>query len=328
MKKIVTLILLTLMVFSCNGQVKNNVEPDTKPDNSNEVNTQDIKTIVSYLASDELKGRDTGTDGIDKAATYIQNYFKNNNVKPYFNTYRDEFKIQSKGKELTGFNVVGLVEGNDATLKNEYIVIGAHYDHIGFVTAIKGDSIANGANDNATGTSVVMNLAKHFAKAKSSKRSIIFALFSAEEKGLKGSEHIAKRLKSQNIDLYTMINFEMLGVPFKDRGYEVFLTGFDRSNFAEKFNAYQGSNIIGASEVSKKYSLFMRSDNYAFFKEFNVPSHTISSCDLTNFDHYHKAGDEVEEMDFPFMANFINKIIPSIEKLANTTTKEIKLTDE
>ena len=137
-----------------------------------------------------------------------------------------------------------------------------------------------------------------------------------------------KRLKSQNIDLYTMINFEMLGVPFKERDYEVFLTGFDKSNFASKFNEYQGSNIIGFSEVSKQYNLFKRSDNYAFFQEFNVPSHTISSCDLTNFDHYHKVCDESGAMNFQFLSNVINSIIPGIEKMINTPTKEIILNEE
>jgi len=125
-----------------------------------------------------------------------------------------------------------------------------------------------------------------------------------------------------------MINFEMLGVPFKERDYEVFLTGFDKSNFASKFNEYQGSNIIGFSEVSKQYNLFKRSDNYAFFQEFNVPSHTISSCDLTNFDHYHKVGDESGAMNFQFLSNVINSIIPGIEKMINTPTKEIILNEE
>ena len=157
---------------------------------------------------------------------------------------------------------------------------------------------------------------------------MIFALFSAEEMGLRGSAHLAKKLKNQDIDLYTMINFEMLGVPFKERDYEVFLTCYDKSNFASKFNEYQGSNLIGFSEVSKQYSLFRRSDNYAFFQEFNVPSHTISSCDLTNFDHYHKVGDEADKMDYPFMADVINKTIVGLEKVINSSSKEIVLTNE
>ena len=319
MKKISILLLIALVTFSCNAQKEETIT----------ITTEEVKDIVTYLASDELKGRNTGTDGIDKAANYIQKQLKSYGVQPYFDDFNDKFKFANrKGDSIIGYNVVGYLEGTDKSLKDEYIVIGAHYDHIGFGKAVENDSIANGANDNATGTSAVMTIAKYFASKKNNKRSIIFALFSAEEMGLRGSAHLAKRLKSQNIDLYNMINFEMLGVPFKDRDYEVFLTGFEKSNFASKFNEYQKSNLLGFSEVSKKYSLFKRSDNYAFFQEFNVPSHTISSCDLTNFDHYHQVGDEAKEMDFDFMSAIINKMIPGLEILMNTPTKEIVLNEE
>ena len=321
MKKIIILLLISATVFNCKAK-KEEGESIT-------ITTEEVKDIVTYLASDELKGRNTGTEGINEAATYIQKQLESYGVKPYFKSYRDDFKFKSRAEDsISGYNVVGYIEGNDDNLKNEFIVIGAHYDHIGFGKAVENDSIANGANDNATGTSAVMTIAKYFAAKKSNKRSVIFALFSAEEMGLRGSAHLAKKLKNEDIDLYTMINFEMLGVPFKDRDYEVFLTGYDKSNFASKFNQYQGSNIIGFSEVSKQYSLFRRSDNYAFFQEFNVPSHTISSCDLTNFDHYHKVGDETQIMNFQFMSSVINKMIPGIEKMINTPTKEIILNAE
>ena len=320
MKKLNFLFLLTLLTLSCKAQ---------KEESSITITTEEVKQIVTFLASDDLEGRNTGTNGIDKAASYIEKELKSYGVKPYFNDFKDEFKFKSRGKDsIIGYNVVGYLEGTDENLKDEFIVIGAHYDHIGFGKSVENDSIANGANDNATGTAVTMMIAKYFAHNKNNKRSIIFALFSAEEMGLRGSAHLAKRLKSQDIDLYTMINFEMLGVPFKDRDYQVFLTGFDKSNFAARFNEYQESNLIGFSEVSKKYSLFKRSDNYAFFQEFNIPSHTISSCDLTNFDYYHKVGDEVDEMDFEFMSSITNKMIPGLEKLVNVTTKEIVLNED
>lgn len=320
MKKVVFLFLLTLLTLSCKAQ---------KEEKYITISTEQVKQIVSFLASDDLEGRNTGTTGIDKAANYIEDQLKSYGVKPYFNDFKDEFKFKARGKDsITGYNVVGYLEGTDENLKDEFIVIGAHYDHIGFGKSVENDSIANGANDNATGTAVTMMIAKYLAKSKNNKRSIMFALFSAEEMGLRGSAHLAKRLKSQDIDLYTMINFEMLGVPFKDRDYDVFLTGFDKSNFAAKFNEYQESNLIGFSDVSKKYSLFKRSDNYAFFQEFNVPSHTVSSCDLTNFDYYHKVGDEVDEMDFEFMSNITNKMIPGLEKLVNAPTKEIVLNED
>ncbi|WAC03432.1 M20/M25/M40 family metallo-hydrolase [Lacinutrix neustonica] len=253
----------------------------------------------------------------------MENQFKSFGLKPYFETYRDTFKVGA----LDAFNVVGLVEGNDPQLKNEYIVIGAHYDHIGSSAEVDGDSIANGANDNAAGTSAVLAMAKYFGKNKTNKRSLIFVTFTAEEKGLLGSKHLAEKLKAQNINLYTMINFEMIGVPFVGRDYDAFITGYAMSNLAERINAYAGDKLVGYSEVAKKYNLFKRSDNYAFYEAFKVPSHTISSCDLTNFDFYHHVDDEVDKLDYHFMANLINKMGPVIEAMANAATQEIKMND-
>ena len=175
---------------------------------------QEVGSIMGYLASDELRGRDSGTPGIEKAASFIENVFEENKVKPFFVSYRDTLA----NLEKTAFNVVGVVEGNDRTLKDEYIIIGAHYDHIGIKNPIAGDSIANGANDNASGTTVVLELARYFGKKKTNGRSLVFTLFSAEEKGLLGSKHLATKLKEQGLDLYTMLNFEMVGVLWPNQG--------------------------------------------------------------------------------------------------------------
>lgn len=290
------------------------------------VTADEMNNLINFLASDELKGRNTGSEGIDAAATYIEDYLKDHGIKPYYETYRDDYKIN----EMDAFNVLGVLEGHDPVLKNEVIILGAHYDHIGFHSkAIDGDSIANGANDNASGTAVVLTLAKHLAKINNNKRTILFSLYSGEEMGLLGSQHLANRLKSENFNLYTMINFEMLGVPFKDnRGYDVFLTGYDLSNMADKINEYVGLNVVGKSEVSLKYNLFKRSDNYPFYEAFKLPCQTISSCDLTNYDYYHHVDDEMDKMDYEHMANVANKLIPAIEAMSNTESKEIKMNDE
>ena len=303
---------LLVLLWSCKSEVKSE---------SITITPHDVQSIVRYLASDSLKGRNTGTVGIEKSANYIENQLKQLGVKPYYETYRDNFKVDS----LDAFNIVGVVEGNDPKLKSEFIVLGAHYDHIGFGKTVAGDYIANGANDNAAGTSAVLALAKYFGTKQNNKRSIMFALFSAEEKGLRGSKHLSKRLKEENFNLYTMLNFEMIGVSFKDRDYQAFLTGFDVSNMAQKINSYTSLNLIGKSEIAIKYNLFKRSDNYPFYNEFNVPCQTISSFDVTNFDFYHHVDDEIDKLDFEFMANLINKVIPAIEQMANTPTKEIKL---
>ena len=317
MRKFIPLLIL-LVILSCKSSVKTESKSIT-------ITNSEIETIVTYLASDELQGRNTGSEGIEKAATYLENRLKSYEVKPYFETYRDHFKVDS----VNAFNIVGVIEGNDPKLKNEYIIIGAHYDHIGISKKIvANDSIANGANDNAAGTSSVLAMAKYFAAKKNNKRSLLFVLFSAEEKGLLGSKHLADKLKSENINLYTMVNMEMIGVPFKDRDYVAFVTGYDKSNMANKMNEYLGSNVIGFSEISKKYNLFRQSDNYAFYKTFNLPCHTISSCDLSNYDYYHHVDDEADKLDYNHMANLINKIIPGIEKMSNTPTKEIVMYEE
>lgn len=310
MKKII-LLLVVLLIFGF-----------TRTSNSNlEITSTQLEEMVNYLASDELEGRKAGTSGIDKAASFIQKHFQSYSVKPYFETFRDSFKI----KDIDAFNVVGFIEGNDPNLKNEVIILGAHYDHIGSSKKVGDDKIANGANDNAAGTSAVIAMAKYFSTKKNNKRSIMFALFSAEEMGLLGSKHLSKKLKDQNLDLYTMLNFEMIGVPFPDRDYVAFVSGYELSNMAEKINEYTSSNLIGYSEKAKGFQLFKQSDNYTFYKDFKLPCQTISSCDLSNYDYYHHVGDEADKMDYKHMANLINKIIPAIETMSNTPTKEIKM---
>lgn len=279
-----------------------------------------VKNIISYLASDELQGRDSGSPGIEKAAEFIEQHFEESGVKPYFSSYRDTLQNFSK----TAFNIVGVVPGNDPKLKNEYVVIGAHYDHIGILDPVDGDAIANGANDNASGTTTVLELARYFGKHHNNARSLLFVLFSAEEKGLLGSQNLAKRLKEQNFDLYVMLNYEMVGVPLVDKDYFMYVTGYERSNLAEICNRYANGNLVGFLPTAKKYNLFKRSDNYSFDEAFHVPSQTFCTFDFTNFEEYHKVNDEVELMDCAHMAQVVNRSIPMIEGIVNAPQDEIK----
>jgi len=197
-----TYLLFLSLLFSC-GSSKEKSETNTGSDA--------VGDMLNYLASDELKGRKAGSDGIEKAAAYIEGKFKSYGVAPYFETYRDNFEA----KNVNAFNVVGVIPGSDPKLKNEILLIGAHYDHIGQAVEIDGDKLANGANDNAAGTVAVLQMAKHFATKKTNKRTIVFALFSAEEMGLLGSKHLAEKMKAKKVDLYAMVNFEMIGVPMQ-----------------------------------------------------------------------------------------------------------------
>src|SRR5690606_22304279 len=109
---------------------KNDVIMASSPDSkkTSVITSIELKETVEFLASDDLKGRNTGTNGIEKAALYIEKKLKSYKVEPYFETYRDSFQVGDKN----AYNIVGFLEGQDAKLKNEVIIIGAHYDHIGY----------------------------------------------------------------------------------------------------------------------------------------------------------------------------------------------------
>jgi len=301
--------------------VKAKITEVSSSEKSSFTDADKIGAIMTYLASDELEGRDSGSEGIEMAAQFIEKGFQQNGVQMYYESYRDTL---SNFKDAS-YNIVGVVEGSDPELKKEYILIGAHYDHIGLIQPENGDTIANGANDNASGTTSVMEFARYFGNTKANKRSMIFALFSAEEKGLLGSKHLAKRLKEENLNLYAMLNFEMTGVPLQDKDYEVYISGYDMSNLAEVSNRYAKENLVGFLPTAKEFGLFQRSDNYPFHQEFAVPAHTFCTFDFTNFDHYHKVGDEADVMDFNHMATMVNKMIPVLEGIANADSQKIKL---
>ncbi|WP_136480214.1 M28 family metallopeptidase [Cognatitamlana onchidii] len=325
------ILLLVAGIYSCGSKKelskessKVSIEAKTTDSGVEFVKLQDVQQAMEYMASDELEGRNTGSAGIEKAAVYIESFFKENNIKPYFETYRDSFKV----KKLDGYNVVGYLEGNDKDLKSEFVILGAHYDHIGVGKEVDGDTIANGANDDASGTIAVLEWARYFAKTKSNKRSVLFTLYSAEEMGLKGSEHLAAKLKEAGIDLYTMINFEMIGVPRAEKETMAYLTGFNLSNMAEKLNEYAKNDVVGFLPQAKSYSLFKRSDNYPFYQQFKIPAQAISTFDFTNFEFYHHVDDEVDKMDFNHMTSFMNRMIPALEGMINAATKEIRMHNE
>ena len=321
------LISLIFSLSSCN-LTQRSVEENEQ---TNVLYSRGVSTIsessvtekMEYLTSDELMGRETGTEGIEKAAKYIEAAFGAAGITPYYSIYRDSFEVKGR----TGYNIVGYIEGSDPKLKNEFVIVGAHYDHIGLGKVVNGDSIANGANDNAAGTVAVLELAKHFAAERSNKRSMLFILFSAEEMGLVGAKHIANRLKKEELDLYTMISFEMIGVPMQGKDHHAYLTGYEISNMADKFNEYAGEKVLGFLPQAKQFNLFQRSDNYPFYEEFKIPAQTISTFDFTNYEFYHHVSDELQHMDIPHMVYLIKRIVPGIQGITNSAEKEIKMTE-
>lgn len=322
MKQLFSLLILSLFVIAC-GTERKVAQIEKVVDKAKylkkeviipDANYVQIATDVTYLASDELEGRDIGSQGIAKAAAYIQERFIEIGIAPYNGDYLDSFKANG----VDAFNVVGMIPGSDGHLKKEIVVIGAHYDHIGFMKAVANDSVANGANDNATGTATVLAIADALKKVDFNRRTVVFALFSAEEKGLLGSKHLAKRMKKEEKNVVAVLNFEMTGIPMQNKPYLTYITGHDSSNMAQVFNeANQELTVTGKLEQAAEFKLFERSDNYPFFKQFNVPAQTFCTFDFTNFDHYHQVGDEVGKIDAQHMAAVVDALMPGVLAVAN-----------
>ncbi|KEZ92002.1 M20/M25/M40 family metallo-hydrolase [Nonlabens ulvanivorans] len=323
MKRIVLILSAAVLIASCGSQGNKVAKLEKATGTMSEVlpkvkipkaNASQIAADVSFLASDDLEGRDTGSDGILAAAKYLQNRLHEIGLQPYKGDFFDDF--DAKGAQA--FNVVGMLPGTDGVLKDEIVVIGAHYDHIGFMKAVAGDSLANGANDNATGTASVLAIAQALKQVDFNRRTVVFALFSAEEKGLLGSKHLAKRMKAEKENVVAMLNFEMIGTPMVGREYIAYITGHDKSNMASVFNAANNNRLVtGKLDKAVEYNLFMRSDNYPFFNEFQVPAQTFSTFDFTNFKYYHQPGDEVSEVNAPHMAAVVDAVMPGIMAVVN-----------
>jgi Zn-dependent M28 family amino/carboxypeptidase len=321
MKKIIiTLCIGSLLAYSCKESTQDDKNVTTNDETKDEFQFTP-ESALKYLTSDELMGRDTGSEGIEKAAVYAENAFEKFNVQPYFESYRDSFKIE----QVDGYNIVGVLKSKKSNSLKP-MVIGAHYDHVGILKAVENDSIGNGANDNATGTVAVLELAKYLAD-KDVNRDVIFALFSGEEKGLTGSRHLASKMQNLGKEPYLVFNIEMLGAKMKDKEYRAYVTGYEMSNLAEVFNSFYETEgpFLGFLPQAAQYNLFKRSDNYPFYQTFTVPSHTISTFDFTNYDYYHHVKDEFEALDVDAYLKLIDDLKPGVLKLINSTETTVNL---
>ncbi|MHC5308939.1 M28 family metallopeptidase [Myroides sp. LJL116] len=308
--RIIIVLVFFMSLLSCGTKKSMSLSPSIS---SEELISKDLY----YLTSDELLGREAGTQGADQASNYLIKELEANHIKPLFNSYKDTLSNYANS-----WNVVGVQPGKDNALKNEIIVLGAHFDHIGVVKPIDNDSIANGANDNASGSVILLDQVRRLS-GMDNKRTIVYAFFNAEEKGLLGSEHLALKMKESGLNVVLMLNFEMLGVPM-DREYITYGTGLELSNVAELINNIAQEQLVGELPLATEYNLFKRSDNYPFYKHFDVPSHTFCSFDFENYPYYHHVLDHAELMDVAFMASFSEKMAKVINKLVNMPQGNIR----
>jgi Zn-dependent M28 family amino/carboxypeptidase len=415
MKRIFFLLGIGISAITC-AQTKNDI-----------INATEVLRIESFLASDEMKGRKTGSPEIDKAAQFISDEFGKAGLQPMGTSFLQEFtmvrpksisvKAEIDGVELdpknvivitsakdlkvnekmnyrvqhfnagtikdmsgfgraasaavrakensvifvdtsfaktfprlTGFkrqmfkseysvifilgsfkpkeftikaehtieesrlkNVVGMLPGRSK--KNEHVIFSAHYDHIGIGKPEAGDSIYNGANDDAAGTTAVIMLANYFKALNNNERTLVFVAFTAEEVGGFGSQYFSEQLAPAGI--IAMFNIEMIGTESKWGKASAFITGFEKSSMGAILQEnLKGSAFTFHPDPYPDQQLFYRSDN-ATLALLGVPAHTISTSKMDSEPNYHKVSDEVKTLDINNMTEIIKAIAESSKTIVS-----------
>ena len=202
-------------------------------------------------------------------------------------------------------NVVGILPGKSK--KDEYVIFSGHYDHIGVGKPDNnGDSIYNGANDDAAGTTAVIMLAKYFKALGNNERTIVFAAFTAEEVGGYGSQYFSRQFDP--LKVMAMFNIEMIGTESKWGKNSAYITGYEKTDMGAIMQKnLEGTGFTFYPDPYTTQNLFYRSDN-ATLARLGVPAHTISTSKMDSEPNYHKVTDHIETLDMENMAMIIKSI--------------------
>lgn len=293
--------LLIIILLVCGGSLQA------------QTSEKNLKKHLKFLASDKMKGRDTGSEEIKIAANYIENLFQKYGLTPKgTNGYRQEFEAKFKRKTLADTmrlaeNIIGFLDNGAA----QTIVVGAHYDHVGFGMfgardTTKRGEIHNGADDNASGIAGVLELARYYATNNVKENvNFLFIAFSAEELGLLGSYHFVKQPTIELKDVRFMLNMDMIGRFDKEKGLS--LIGFGSSDDFETIV----SNVPTEIKIKKGMKSKGGSDQAPFF-ESGIPVlflHTGGHFD------YHKPSDDVKLIAFKEMKMILDYAILLVDEV-------------
>ena len=234
--------------------------------------------------------------------------FKTDKSVVFVLTEKDPVKYEVEAvHEITEqkmMNVVGILPGKSK--KEEYVIFSGHYDHLGVGKPVEGDSIYNGANDDAAGTTAVMMLAKYFKALGNNERTIVFAAFTAEEVGGFGSQYFSKQFDPAKV--MAMFNIEMIGTDSKWGNNSAYITGYEKTDMGAIMQKnLEGTGFTFYPDPYTEQNLFYRSDN-ATLARLGVPAHTISTSKMDNEPNYHKVSDQIETLDMENMAMIIKSI--------------------
>jgi hypothetical protein len=284
-----------------------------------EISAERLEEMVTYFASDEMLGRGFGSEEGKQAAAYIVEQFKNAEISPFLEDYLMPFDHRTGVLNIKGNNVVGFIEGSDPELKDQYIILGAHYDHVGWKIE-EGDTVVyNGADDNASGVASIIEIARFLNQSDSRPgRSILFIAFDGEESGLVGSKAFVRKMIKQDSligasDIVAMFSLDMVGMYEAHKGVE--LRGIGQLDNSEEFLA--GAMEMEAIEIIKETSSTPLRTDTAPFGELGIPSiHVFTGTESP----YHKPEDDSELLDYEGMAKIASFIANLTSDLAVSRT--------
>lgn len=272
---------------------------------------KNLLVLVDKVHGDKFK-RLKGFFGRAKfASAHSQVFILTNNLAPT----AINLQVTNEITEQKLKNVVGVLPGKSK--KEEMVVFSGHYDHLGIGKPNKNqDSIYNGANDDAAGTTAVIMLSKYFSQLKEkNERTLIFVAFTAEEIGGYGSQYFSKQLNPDKV--MAMFNIEMIGTESKWGANSAYITGFEKSNMGTILQAnLQGTDFKFEADPYPDQNLFYRSDN-ATLAELGVPAHTISTSKMDTEKYYHTQEDEIETLNMENMAAIIRAIALSSKTIVS-----------
>lgn len=220
-------------------------------------------------------------------------------------------------------NIVGILPGKNRVAgqedkSGEYVIFSGHYDHLGIGEPdAKRDSIYNGANDDASGVTAVIMLARYFKKTKNNGRTLVFAAFTAEETGGFGSQYFSRQFDPEKVA--AMFNIEMIGTDSKWGANSAYITGYEKTDMGKILEKnLEGTGFTFYPDPYPDQQLFYRSDN-ATLARLGVPAHTISTSKMDNEPFYHTQGDEISTLDMNNMTAIIRAIALSSASIINGT---------
>jgi Zn-dependent M28 family amino/carboxypeptidase len=280
------------------------------------IKEQNIRAELGFLASDAMQGRGSGTNYERIAAEYIGSQFRQFGLEPGGDTdsagnkdYVQQVPATERSKAT--WNAIGVLRGSQP---GEAIMLSAHLDHLGVNESLTGDKIFNGADDDASGSVAVLELARVLAAGKRPRRTIYFVCFGSEERGGYGSRYFIAHSPVPLPEIVANLTFEMLGRPDeKVPAGKLWLTGYERSTLGPEL-ARQGAALV--ADPHPEQNFFRRSDNYPLALR-GVIAHTVSSFGLHT--DYHRPSDDISKIDFPFMTRSLNSLVKPVRWLANST---------